>query len=220
MNAHGAAQELPSLSSFEDDDDLDFTEFAKRRRSPQRADTTTTQPPNVPADAEQAATAQKAETEAAPTSSRKRTRKTAGEKKATQPAAESPTKPTTERAPSYSERANAIKSSSVHIPTPLLEQLVAYRDQHKMSNGQVVIAAIEHAHPKLKDLIHPATTGGGLFAQRATKGTRLNEGPLTPLNVRLFKADYEVIDKLVNEFGAFSRGHLITVSLREFFSGN
>ena len=128
------------------------------------------------------------------------------------------TNPAGRRTPKYSERANEIKSSSVHIPTPLLEKLVTYRDQHGMSNGQVVIAAIEKAHPRLPDLIHPVTAGGGgLFEQRATRGVRTTEGPLTPLNVRLYAQDYEVIDRLVKEFGAFSRGHLVTVSLTEFF---
>jgi len=201
MNAHGTAHELPAgrLASFEDDDTADFASILGAR-------------PRSAAPAEQQPDAEAPKKTAA----KKAAKKPAARKKATDTQAKQEAAPT----PAYSDRANAIKSSSVHIPTPLLEQLVAYRDQHKMSNGQVVIAAIEHAHPKLKDLIHPATTGGGLFAQRATKGTRLNEGPLTPLNVRLFEADYEVIDKLVNEFGAFSRGHLITVSLREFFSGN
>lgn len=203
MNAHGTAHELPAgrLASFEDDDTADFASIlgAKPRSA-------------APAEPQPDAEAPKKAPKKAPPA----TKKPAARKKATGTEA----KQETARTPAYNDRANAIKSSSVHIPTPLLEQLVAYRDQHKMSNGQVVIAAIEHAHPKLKDLIHPATAGGGLFAQRATKGTRLNEGPLTPLNVRLFEADYEVIDNLVSEFGAFSRGHLITVSLREFFSGN
>ena len=123
--------------------------------------------------------------------------------------------------PAYGDRANEIRSSSVHIPTQLLEKLVKFRDEHGMSNGQVVIAAIEKAHPKLPQLIHPVTAGGGgLFAQRATRGVRTTEGPLTPLNVRLYTQDYEIIDRLVEEFGAYSRGHLVTVSLTEFFDND
>lgn len=198
MNAHGTAQELPAgrLATFEDDDAGDLASILGARPKTPAAD------PSAPADR----TAQRQ----APAPAKKSAPKKAPAAKA--PAAKAPT------APKYSERDNAIRSSSIHIPTPLLEQVVVYRDEHGMSNGQVVIAAIEAAHPKLKDLIHPGATGGGLFAQRATKGIRANDGPLTPLNVRLFEADFAVIDRLVEEFGAFSRGHLVTESLREFFT--
>lgn len=126
--------------------------------------------------------------------------------------------PTAENVPAHSERKNKIKPSSVHIPTRLLTPVSDYCEANGMSNGQVVLTAIEFAHPHLHDLIHPATAGGGgLFAQRATRGARTHDGPLTPLNIRLYADDYEIIDKIVKDYGAFSRGHLVTVSLTYFF---
>ena len=47
--------------------------------------------------------------------------------------------------------------------------------------------------------------------------SRLSDGPLTPLNVRLFEQDYVVIDELVARFGAFSRGDLISTALTAYF---
>lgn len=140
-----------------------------------------------------------------------------------EPAKEAKARPKAKKAsskkpvPAHSERENEIKSSSVHIPTALFDPLKAYRTAKGMSNGQVIIAAIEATYADLRELIHPATAGGGgLFAQRTTKGVRTTEGPLAPLNVRLFEEDYKVIDRLVEEFGAYSRGHLVTVALTEF----
>lgn len=198
--AKGQAQELPAgrLASFEEEDSTDFASILAPRNRREREQT----PAGAAAPAAEVASAQKPS--------------------ASTPADPEPAQATGEgQTPAYSERANEIKSSSVHIPTPLLEKLVAFRDEHGMSNGQVVIAAIEKAHPKLPQLIHPVTAGGGgLFAQRATRGVRTTEGPLTPLNVRLYTQDYEVIDRLVEEFGAYSRGHLVTVSLTEFFAND
>lgn len=201
MNAHGTAHELPPgrLASFEDDD-TDFASILGSRPRAASAPAPTPVTPAAPPTVEKPGPAKKASAKKAPA------------QKAT------PSSTPDQTTPKHSERANIIKPSSVHIPLPLHTQTLAYRDEHGMSNGQVVIAAIEYANPQLKDLIHPGATGGGLFAQRATKGTRLNEGPLTPLNVRLYEADYEVIDSLVKATGAFSRGHLITVSLRHFFA--
>ena len=199
--AKGQAQELPAgrLASFEEEDSTDFASILAPRNRREQGPAASAAAPQV----EEAAPAQKRAGNAP-----------ADPEPAAQAAGEG-------EVPAYSERANEIKSSSVHIPTPLLEKLVAFRDEHGMSNGQVVIAAIEKAHPKLPQLIHPVTAGGGgLFAQRATRGVRTNEGPLTPLNVRLYTQDYEVIDRLVEEFGAYSRGHLVTVSLTEFFAND
>lgn len=121
-------------------------------------------------------------------------------------------------APAHSERQNRIRSSSVHIPAPLIERIVAERTRDGHSNGEIVIAALEYAHDRLGELIaRRGATGGGLFASRTSRGKRLSDGPLTPLNVRLFEQDYVVIDELVARFGAFSRGDLISTALTAYF---
>ena len=229
--AKGQAQELPTgrLASFEEDDESDFASILGPRRGASKDADAATEPPSAnhtrkkTAGDDQGPAVTTDAPHGAPAPATRAQKKSAT---TAQNATEAPTSatPVKESAggtevPAYSKRQNEIRSSSVHIPAQLLEKLVAFRDEHGMSNGQVVIAAIEKAHPKLPELIHPVTAGGGgLFAQRATRGVRTTEGPLTPLNVRLYTQDYEVIDRLVEEFGAYSRGHLVTVSLTEFFS--
>ena len=114
-----------------------------------------------------------------------------------------------------------VRPSNVHIPIALLEPLVAKCKTDGLSHGEVIIVAIENAHPRLKDLIHPAATaGGGLFASRRSRASRKTDGPLTPLNYRLREADFATLDQLVDEFGASSRGHLITAALSDYFGDN
>ena len=113
-----------------------------------------------------------------------------------------------------------VRPSNVHIPVSLLEPLVSRCKSDGLSHGEIIIVAIENAHPRLKDLIHPAATAGGaLFASRRSRASRKADGPLTPLNYRLREADFATLDQIVEEFGASSRGHLITAALTDYFSG-
>ena len=84
-----------------------------------------------------------------------------------------------------------VRPSNVHIPVSLLEPLVAK--------------------------CPAAPAGGGLFASRRSRSSRKADGPLTPLNYRLREADFAVVDSIVAQFGASSRGHLITAALSDFF---
>lgn len=111
-----------------------------------------------------------------------------------------------------------VRPSNVHIPVALLEPLEAKCKENGLSHGEVIIVAIENAHPRLRDLVHPAATAGGsIFASRRSRASRSTDGPLTPLNYRLREADFETLDHLVEEFGASSRGHLITAALNDYF---
>lgn len=111
-----------------------------------------------------------------------------------------------------------VRPSNVHIPVALLEPLTRRCRAEGLSHGEVIISSIEAAHSQLPDLIHPmATTGGSLFATRRSRASRAADGPLTPLNYRLREGDYATLDDLVEQFGASSRGHLITVSLLHVF---
>lgn len=114
-----------------------------------------------------------------------------------------------------------VRPSNVHIPVALLEPLEAKCKSNGLSHGEVIIVAIEAAHPRLKELVHPAATAGGnLFASRRSRASRSTDGPLTPLNYRLREADFQTLDQLVEEFGASSRGHLITAALNDYFLGS
>jgi len=100
----------------------------------------------------------------------------------------------------------------------LLEPIEAKCKSNGLSHGEVIIVAIEAAAPRLKDLIHQAATAGGsLFASRRSRASRSTDGPLTPLNYRLREADFQTLDQLVEQFGASSRGHLITAALNDYF---
>jgi hypothetical protein len=115
--------------------------------------------------------------------------------------------------------ANRIRPSSVHIPVVLLDKIHEEKRRTGRSNGEIIIQAIEVSVDRLAELVGPhGPTGGALFAARASRGARQADGPLTALNVRLYEQDYEIIDKLVEEHGAFSRGHLITTALTAYFT--
>lgn len=219
MNANGTAQDLPSLAGFEDDDAADFASLLGARPRARAKQTEEVAEAAAPA-AQQPDPAAEQETPAVEAVTAAKRRSVQSKPKGTKSAGakQAPAKATQAAAtPAADEDENKILPSSVHIPTELIASVIEYRDAHDMSNGQVLITAIEFSYAKLRELIHPGSTGGGLFQQRATKGSRNNEGPVSPLNIRLYKADYTVIDNLVAEVGAFSRGHLATVSLRHFF---
>jgi len=111
-----------------------------------------------------------------------------------------------------------VRPSNVHIPVALLEPIEAKCKAEGLSHGEVIIVVIESTLDRLKDLIHPAaTSGGALFASRRSRASRSADGPLTPLNYRLREADFEVLDQLVEDLGASSRGHLITAALNDYF---
>lgn len=115
--------------------------------------------------------------------------------------------------------AGRMRSSSMHIRSALVEQVVSERETTGRSNGAIIIAALEAAHPHLGTLLPPVgePTGGGLFAARPTHAPRTIEGPYSPLNVRLFEADFEVLDQLVATYGARSRSHLVDAALGHYF---
>lgn len=111
-----------------------------------------------------------------------------------------------------------VKPSNVHIPVRLLEPLTEKCRREGLSHGEVIIIALEGAYPRLGELIHsPTTAGGSLFASRRSRTSRNTDGPLTPLNYRLRAADFDVIDGLVEEFHASSRGQLVTAALNDLF---
>ena len=237
----GAAHELPAgrLRSFEDDDaapDLATLLSKRAPRHPARSDTdgapAALKPPSTSRrrrTTEPAAAAAQ-ETDSAPSRRRGRTATdkhtevattaaAAPSRRAARRQAQTQAPPATEPdAASKPEKQNRIRSSSVHIPAALLDRVIAERQRSNRSNGEIIIVAIEQAHGRLPELIRRRDpTGGGLFAARSSRGARLSDGPLTPLNVRLFEADYQVIDQLVQQFGAYSRGHLISTALAAYF---
>lgn len=122
-----------------------------------------------------------------------------------------------DRRPSVKGPKDRVRPSNVHIPVRLLEPLAQLCHRRGLSHGEAIIVALEATHPRLGELIRPApTTGGSLFDSRRSRTARTVDGPLTPLNYRLREADFEVLDTLVEQTGASSRGHLITAALTAY----
>lgn len=112
-----------------------------------------------------------------------------------------------------------VRRSNVHIPVRLLGPLSQKTEREGVSNGEIIIAAIEHTFDQLPHLIHPApTTGGNLFDSRRSRASRSADGPLTPLNYGLREVDFETLDRLVEQLRASSRGHLITAALSAYLA--
>jgi hypothetical protein len=207
FTAGGTARELPAgrLRSFEDDDESPDLASLLTRRSPRSRQRTGSPAPDPGGTrGVEAPTVQP------------------GEESSESPRRRSARSPAAQRGDTASHRdtvrKNRIHSSSVHIPSALIDRIIAERERSGRSNGEIIIAALESTHSQLNQLIQRRDpTGGSLFATRPSRGARLTDGPLTPLNVRLYEADYDVIDQLVEKFGAFSRGHLISAALTAYF---
>jgi len=126
----------------------------------------------------------------------------------------------TEKTPVSRTADTVVKPSNAHIPIELMEPLREYKARSGHSNGETIIAAIESTYPRLSEVITPKETGGSLFGARRSKAARTVTGPLTSLNYRLQAQDYEVLDRVCDELGATSRGHLITEALTLFLGGH
>lgn len=112
-----------------------------------------------------------------------------------------------------------MRGSNVHLPVELAERIDAHKARRDLSNGELVIEALEACHARLDTLLgHRAPTGGGLFTQRVTRRQRAANGPLFLFNFRLREDDFAVIDDLVTRHGAYSRTHLITAALTDYLS--
>lgn len=118
------------------------------------------------------------------------------------------------------EVAGPVRASNVHIPADLLDAFNAAKTTQKLSNGELIITAIEATYAELRrHLSPPSATGGSLFAPRVSRPPRLpTTGPVTPVNYRLRPDDYATLDRLVRDLGASSRSHLISEALRTYLS--
>lgn len=212
------------LTGFEDgadgaDDVPDLASLLTRRAAPPAA------PPDDPPDAVDrtpAVTPPKVAQSAPPAATAARISKRAKSARTPAPAAPTEPQPAPTPAPAARSGRTPIRSTSVHVPVGLREKINAERARTGRSNGEIVIRAIELNLDQLAALFSEHGRGasaGRLFQQRVSRGARLSDGPLSPINVRLFEPDFEVLDELVEQVGAFSRGHLISVTLTAYFAG-
>jgi len=101
----------------------------------------------------------------------------------------------------------------------VLTEVVARAGDLGLSHGELIITAIETTADRLPGLLAPQTAvGGGLFASRRPRPERAEDGPVGVMTYRLREGDFETLDALVTQFGAFSRNHLITTALAAFLA--
>lgn len=98
------------------------------------------------------------------------------------------------------------------IPASTFDLLAQARDELKMSSGEIITLAIEQQLDALPALLN-AGKRKGLFETRATRLPRRYNEPPKAITYRLTEQDLATIDDLVDQLGARSRAHLITVAL-------
>lgn len=107
-----------------------------------------------------------------------------------------------------------VRPSNVHVSVDLVAPFSAWCEQMGLSHGEGIIYILEATSTDLPTLIKkPTTAGGSLFESRRSHPIRPTEGPRTPLNYRMRAADFAILDQLVDQFGATSRGHLISTAI-------
>jgi|GEM_PF-1267368 len=113
-----------------------------------------------------------------------------------------------------------MRPSNVHVPVELVDKLRDRSQKTGLTNGEIILVAIEEtaAAGKLESLVHPGkTVGGSLFAPRpSNRASSLAAGHKAPVNYRLREGDYAVLDKLVTDYKAPSRNHLIVAALKGY----
>lgn len=208
----GAARPIPAgrLASFEDaDDELSITLPPRRPRVPKTEPVALEAVPSLRVEAHE---------EPAPPAPRLPKRRSSSSTRGKAAPAREVEAATAEEAGEGEQGADAMRPSNVHIPVFLLDPIRQLCASKGLSHGEVIIIALEETHPRLRELVNPVTTAGGsLFAARRSRASRTADGPLTPLNYRLRESDYATLDQLADEFGASSRGHLITEALKGYF---
>lgn len=110
----------------------------------------------------------------------------------------------------------ATRASTVWIPESLFEQIEAYVQRTQLSNGEVLIAALEAIdEQRLGERLTRA--GGGRFAARPSRA-RQEIGPYKIWNFRMRPEDFDTYDDIVASVNAASRAQLATAALAAFFS--
>lgn len=206
----GLAREVAPgrLANFEDDEDSDL-----QPTLPPRPRRTATPPPAGPA--------------ASPSSAASKPARKTAQRPAPAPAP-APQEPTPQEPgtpepgtpePGTKGPEHRVRASNVHIPVALVTPIGQKKAAEGLSNGEIIISAIEATYAQLENLIDPApTAGGSVFEPRRSHPSRASDGPLTPLNYRLREADFATLDRLVERFHASSRSHLISVALAAYFN--
>lgn len=108
------------------------------------------------------------------------------------------------------------RASTCMLPVSLIEQLATHRTETDLSAGSIFVEAIEATYGQLADLLrdeHTRTATG--FITREV--VHAEKEPTALLPYRLSGADFDNLDRLVQELGAKNRTHLIRTALTNYF---
>lgn len=222
MDAPGG-QDLSDFESGTGQPDLDLQSIIKPRsrdpRPQKPAETTETSQSTHEAAPDDAAVTENADPPAAPPQQRPATAAGGGSPQSDEQASnggKSRRGRGRPRKPKSSESTGARRPSTVLIPMELSSAFERARDSQGLSNGDLIIAALEATGDQLADEIAKmgGRAGGGRFAARVTHQAAVKHEKGTLLNYRLFEADYEILDQMVAECNARSRNELIVTALR------
>ncbi len=116
------------------------------------------------------------------------------------------------------EARRAPRPSNAQIPLHLVEGIAKHCRAHRISHGELIIAALEANAERLADLVTPTpTVGGALFPTlSASKNRAHTEEQMVPLNFRLPPEHFAVLDQLVASVNAPSRSRLISAALTAY----
>lgn len=128
---------------------------------------------------------------------------------APKPAGEKPARKPARRRPTPS----AVTGTAIYVRPELLEQIRVFRRTTEVTNGDLILDAIEASVDQLPKLVAPKqVSGDGMFA-RTTRDGHIGK---VQLSARLLDENLHVIDELVDQLSAESRSQLIEAALTAY----
>lgn len=130
-----------------------------------------------------------------------------------------PEKPTQRRRqpkPPAVEKPAQTRPTTTNVPESTATLIDQCRKDQQLSAGEVIVIAIEAQYDNLANLLQ-APRRTGLFQTHASRLPRRDDEPLRTISYRLTDADLATIDSLVEQFGARSRSHLISVAVNAHY---
>lgn len=109
--------------------------------------------------------------------------------------------------------ASVVTGTAIYIRPELLDQIRDWRRSHEITNGDLILDAIQATIDQLPDLIAPTpVSADGMFARES----RQHHVGKVQFSARLRGDNVAVIDELVDKFEAGSRSRLIEAALAAY----
>ncbi|MCA0296520.1 MAG: hypothetical protein LCH96_14660 [Actinobacteria bacterium] len=118
--------------------------------------------------------------------------------------------------PAAVEKPPQTRPTTTNVPVSTANLIDQCRKEQQLSAGEVIVIAIEAEYDNLANLLQgPRRTG--MFETHASRLPRRDDEPLKTISYRLTDTDIATIDTLVEQFGARSRSHLISVAVNAHY---